>query len=139
VALAAVAQQRDDRVAGAQGARRLDGADAVHCRAAANEQGVRAGGRLDSVGGWIRLVGWSVVVVGGFLLGWVGLLKRALRAQTAHRSKCAAISTASLSVPLNAPSMAAREKLAVRRLRPMPSVIVSNGCLRRVPSASSFV
>lgn len=49
------------------------------------------------------------------------------------------ISTASRSVPLKAPSMWARLKLLVRRLMPMPSVMVSCGFLSRLPSASSLV
>ena len=49
------------------------------------------------------------------------------------------ISTASRSVPLKAPSMWARLKLLVMRLMPMPSVMVSCGFLRRLPSASSLV
>lgn len=41
--------------------------------------------------------------------------------------------------PRNASSMAARLKLAVSRLMPMPSVIVSKGLRSRLPSASSYV
>ncbi len=41
--------------------------------------------------------------------------------------------------PLKASSMSARLKLAVRRLMPMPSVMVSKGLRSRLPSASSYV
>ena len=49
------------------------------------------------------------------------------------------ISTASLSVPLNAPSSLASEKFCVIRLIPMPSVMVSKGFFSLHPSASSLV
>mmetsp|Transcript_7302 Transcript_7302/g.19552 ORF Transcript_7302/g.19552 Transcript_7302/m.19552 type:complete len:232 (+) Transcript_7302:46-741(+) len=55
------------------------------------------------------------------------------------RSRYAAISTASLSVPLKALSTRARAKFLVRRLIPIPSVMVSNGLRSRFPSASSLV
>ena len=50
-----------------------------------------------------------------------------------------AISTASISVPLKAPSSFASAKFFVTLLIPIPSVIVSNGFLSLRPSASSLV
>lgn len=49
------------------------------------------------------------------------------------------ISTASLSVPRNAPSSSAIKKFCVNLLIPIPSVIVSKGFFNLRPSASSLV
>lgn len=50
-----------------------------------------------------------------------------------------AISIASSSVTKKALSITASLKLSVYLFNPIPSVTVSNGCLRRCPSASSPV